>query len=83
MEEALPESVGKVNYKVDMKDQKKRHRVFHINMLQKLHVPTNIVYLAQESAEDAKDNMPTWEDGMGHLQWGRNYQQTKTRSWLT
>ena len=45
-----------------MRDGKKRHRIFHVNMLRKWHVPTNTGYLAQESAEESEDDVPTWDN---------------------
>ena len=55
-------AMGRVNYKVDMRDRKKRHRIFHVKMLRRWHVPTNTGYLAQESAEESEDDVPTWDN---------------------
>ena len=55
-------AMGRVNYKVDMRDWKKRHRIFHVNMLWRWYVPTSTGYLAQESAEESEDDVPTWDD---------------------
>ena len=53
--------VGKVNYKVDMCDRRKRHRIFHVNMLRKWHIPTTTAYLAEEMSEGKLDDeMPVW-----------------------
>ena len=54
--------MGRVNYKADMRDRKKRYRIFHVNMLRKWHVPTSTGYQAQESAEESEDDVPTWDD---------------------
>ena len=58
----LVKAMGRVNYKADMRDRKKRYRIFHINMLRKWHVPTSTGYLAQESAEEFEDDVPTWDN---------------------
>ena len=41
-------AVGKVNYLIDMHDQKKRKRVFHVNMLKEWHTPISLSCFAVE-----------------------------------
>ncbi len=58
----IVKAMGRVNYQVDMRDRRKRHRVFHVNMLRKWHVPTSTAYLSQESMEESGDDVPMWDD---------------------
>ena len=54
--------MGRVNYKVDMQDKKKRHRIFHVNMLRKWQVPTTSVCLAVEEDENMEDDVQVWKE---------------------
>ena len=55
--------IGKVNYRIDMHDKRKRHRVFHINMLRKWHVPVSTNYWAEETVVDVDgEEVLTWRE---------------------
>eukprot|EP00731_Ephydatia_muelleri_P001970 Em0001g1970a len=58
-------AVGKVNYCVDMHDRRKRHRVFHVNMLREFY-PDNhqqVVGWAEDMETDLQEEIPVWKDG--------------------
>ena len=54
--------VGKVNYKVDMLNKRKRRKIFHVNMLKKWHPPeATSFWTAEEVSEpDKLESIPTW-----------------------
>ena len=56
----MVKQMGKVNYKVDMLDKKKRHRTFHLNMLRKWHAPFATAYFAVEGCgeQQPEDEVP-------------------------
>ena len=58
--------MGRVDYQVDMFDRRKRHRVFHINMLRKWHPPSAAAFSAKEinkgEEEVPEDRIPAWSD---------------------
>ena len=55
--------IGKVNYRIDMHDKRKRHRVFHINMLRKWHVPVSTNYWAEEVVVNIdREEVLTWRE---------------------
>jgi hypothetical protein len=58
---AVVERVGKVNYKLQMPDRRKKTAVFHMNMLQKWHTPVETGFLATETPQDTED-IPFWDD---------------------
>ena len=47
-----------VNYEVDMYDKKKRHWIFHVNMLRKGHAPSAVALLANEVPEKEEEELP-------------------------
>jgi len=51
--------VGKVNYLVDMVGQRKRKRVFHINMKE----PTSTSYFTEETDAEEESEVLTWDGG--------------------
>jgi ribosomal protein L21E len=55
--------VGRVSYLVDMRDKRKRKRIFHVNMLKEFHVhrPAETGYWMEEVQEDDSD-IPMWND---------------------
>ena len=58
-------AVGKVNYCVDMHDRRKRHRVFHVNMLREFY-PDNhqqVVGWVEDMETDLQEEIPVWKDG--------------------
>ena len=60
------ERTGKVTYRVDMHDKRKRHRVFHVNMLKEFQVrcPEQLVGIAEEvTGESFEEDLPLWDDG--------------------
>ena len=66
---AIVKCVGKVNYLVNMQDRRKRHRVFHVNMLKKWCVPSSNTYLALD--EEDREDIITWKDDEeGEVQFG-------------
>ena len=54
--------IGKVNYRIDMQDRRKRYRVFHINMLRKWHVPASTNYWAEETVDVDREEVLTWKE---------------------
>ena len=52
--------MGAVNYLVNMNDRKKSQRVFHVNMLQKYHIPAEMSLLAEEVPDTDAEDIPTW-----------------------
>ena len=54
--------VGLVDYEVDMVDQRKRKRIFHINMLQKWHeeTKTDLWVEIEGDGECEEEGIPTW-----------------------
>ena len=53
--------VSNVTYQVDMCNKRKRHRVFHINMLRQWHgLPTADSSLWVDDTEEAEDEIPVW-----------------------
>ena len=52
-----------MNYIVDMADERKRRRNFHVNMLKQWHTPTHTNYLAEEV--DNKEDVPVWNVDAG------------------
>ena len=69
----VEERVGKVNYRISTPGHWKKTVVYHINMLQKWHMPVETNLLATENP-DEPDDIPFWNDtgdGMatvgGHL----------------
>ena len=57
--------VGKVNFLIRMHDRRKKLRVFHVNMLREWHSQASTNYLMQEIAEEADEDIPSWNDGKG------------------
>ncbi len=55
-------AVGKVNHLIDMLGQKKRKRVFHVNMLRKWRIPSSANYLCNEVSGDTEE-VPSWNNG--------------------
>ena len=49
--------IGAVNYEVDMVGRRKRHRIFHVNMLRKWYVPTATSYLSEEVGDGVDDDV--------------------------
>ena len=59
---------GKVNYEIDMKDKKKRKKIFHVNMLKKWHQPDAKSFWTTEEVESAseeEESIPTWKGECG------------------
>ena len=54
--------IGAVNYEVDMVGQRKRRRIFHVNMLRKWYVPTATSYLSEEVGVGADDDVVLWRE---------------------
>ena len=54
--------IGAVNYEVDMVGRRKRHRIFHVNMLRKWYVPTATSYLSEEVGDGADDDVVLWRE---------------------
>lgn len=44
--------VGRVVYKVDMKDRRRRKRIFHVNMLRECIAPTASFFTAEEGIKE-------------------------------
>ena len=42
------ERIGQVNYRVSMHGRRKKQAIFHVNMLQKWHIPGSTAFLTQE-----------------------------------
>lgn len=61
--------ISNVTYQVDMRNKKKRHRVFHINMLRQWQEPPTDSSCWVEDTEEAEDKIPVWEKGEARLQW--------------
>ena len=55
--------VGSVTYEVDVVDRRKRKRILHVNMLRKWCAPAGDAYWAEEVANGADDEIPTWDEG--------------------
>ena len=58
----------KVNYEIDMKDKKKRRKIFHVNMLKKWHPPDAKSFWTSEEVESApeeEESIPTWKGEYG------------------
>ena len=58
--------LGKVNYSIDMHDQKKRKRVFHINMLQEFLSNRSVLctsYSNEDLNVDEDDEILVWNVG--------------------
>ena len=47
--------IGKVNYEVLMPNRRKRHKIFHVNMLREWNSPTALSCWAEEIVEDDSD----------------------------
>ena len=60
----VKEKVGKVNYLVEMHDRRKRHRIFHVNMLKQWHMPVATAYLMTVTSleVDEDDDVPVWDN---------------------
>ena len=61
----ITEKTGKVTYRVDMHDKRKRHRVFHVNMLKafKVRHQDGLVGFTEEiPSEDSDEEVPLWND---------------------
>lgn len=59
---------GKVNYEIDMKDKKKRRKIFHVNMLKKWYPSEATSFWAVEEAKsdlDEEESIPTWKGECG------------------
>ena len=54
--------IGAVNYEVDMVGRRKRHHIFHVNMLRKWYVPTATSYLSEEVGDGADDDVVLWRE---------------------
>ena len=54
--------VGLVDYEVDMVNQRKRKRIFYINMLQKWHeeTKTDLWVEVEGDGECEEEGIPTW-----------------------
>ena len=55
--------VGSVTYEIDVVNRRKRKRILHVNMLRKWCAPAGDAYWAEEVANGADDEIPTWEEG--------------------
>ena len=55
--------MGRVNYKIDMSDLKKRKRTFHVNMLRKFHSPEFAGY-TEGMDEFDEEELATWNHKM-------------------
>ena len=53
---------GRVNYKVDMHDKKRRYRTLHINMLRKWHAPSTVCFASEDREVDMEDDIPVWKE---------------------
>ena len=61
--------VSNVIYQVDMCNKRKRHRVFHINMLRQWHgLPTDSSLWADDT-EEVEDEIPVWGKEETRVQW--------------
>ena len=62
--------VSDVTYQVDMSNKRKRHRVFHVNMLRQWHdqQPTDSS-LWVDDTEEAEDEIPVWGKDDTCVQW--------------
>ena len=61
------ERTGKVTYRVDLHDRRKRQRIFHVNMLKAFQVRSQeqLVSLAGEVPEEGSDaDLPLWNDSL-------------------
>ena len=61
------ERTGKVTYRVDLHDRRKRQRIFHVNMLKAFQVRSQeqLVSLAGEVPEESSDaDLPLWNDSL-------------------
>ena len=60
----VKDRVGNVNYLVEMHDRRKKHQIFHVNMLKKWHTPAMDAYLAMEDSPDVdnEEDMPVWNE---------------------
>ena len=47
--------LGKVKYKVETNDKRKKRKIMHINMLRKWHVPLDPAYLSLRMVEDSEE----------------------------
>ena len=56
------ERKGRVNYKVDMHNKKKRYRTLHINMLRKWHAPSTVCFAGEDREVDMEDDIPVWKE---------------------
>lgn len=54
--------IGAVNYKVDKVGRRRRHCIFHVNMLRKWYVPTATSYLSEEVGDGADDDVVLWRE---------------------
>ena len=58
---------------VELHDRRKKFKVYHVNMLQKWHVPIATAGYSEELSEDHED-IPTWEEinpvGVGNVKLG-------------
>ena len=60
------ERTGKVTYRVDIHNNPKRLRVFHVNKLKKfqLRCPEQLVGIAEDvTSESFEEDLPLWDDG--------------------
>ena len=56
--------VGKVNYLVNMHDQRKKRRIFHINMLRRWHVPKATGYYCEDVSETDTEDIIVWNEDL-------------------
>eukprot|EP00731_Ephydatia_muelleri_P035196 Em0104g2a len=62
--------VSDVTYQVDMSNKRKRHRVFHVNMLRQWHDQQPIdSSLWVDDTEEAEDEIPVWGKDDTCVQW--------------
>ena len=56
--------VSPVTYEVNIYDKRKRHRIFHVNMLWKWNVPITISFWTEDIPEEEQDEVPVWNEGI-------------------
>ena len=73
------EKVGKVNYRINTPDRRKKTAVFHINMLQKWYTPIETCFFTSD-IHDETEELPFWNDtGEGVAQIGSHLSETQTQ----
>jgi len=58
------QQVSPVMYEVNMYDKRKRHRIFHVNMLRKWNTPITTSFWSEDIPEEEQDEVPVWKESV-------------------